>query len=258
VTKLNLFDYLTNRWTFDYLWTIALDMKLFLPGVFESNALAKAVNGSLWSIPAECLMYLLTPPILIAASFFTGKRVILCAITIVVSIASLWFWYFNHSTTQFVVLGTDLWVCLSVAPYFWIGACFAVCGFDRFLNIYVAFMGLFALSIFATGATLTEAMLMLVLPYACLSFGSGPNALHRHTRGIDISYGLFLWGFPVQQTLNHVFGTALGPWQMFFASLCITAPIALLSWTFVEKPMLRLKTSAAFRLDRPSLAPVMD
>jgi peptidoglycan/LPS O-acetylase OafA/YrhL len=60
-------------------------------------------------------------------------------------------------------------------------------------------------------------------------------------RGADYSYGLYLYGFAVQQAVARIF-----PWSHhWYLNLALTVPIASLfaamSWTFVEKPTLQLK-----------------
>jgi peptidoglycan/LPS O-acetylase OafA/YrhL len=57
----------------------------------------------------------------------------------------------------------------------------------------------------------------------------------------DISYGVYLYGWPVQQALQALFPTVSG-WAMLPAALAITCGLAALSWVFVEKPALRLKS----------------
>jgi peptidoglycan/LPS O-acetylase OafA/YrhL len=57
----------------------------------------------------------------------------------------------------------------------------------------------------------------------------------------DISYGVYLYGWPVQQTLQALFPSASG-WAMLPPALAVTCCIAALSWYVVEKPALRLKS----------------
>lgn len=66
-----------------------------------------------------------------------------------------------------------------------------------------------------------------------------PAALERTFR-TDLSYGVYLYAYPVQQTLVHIFSihTPLG---LFVAALPITLVLAWLSWTFVERRFLTLK-----------------
>ncbi len=58
-------------------------------------------------------------------------------------------------------------------------------------------------------------------------------------RKIDLSYGIYLFGFPIQQLLIAATGQAIGPETLFLVSFPITCGIAYLSWTFVEGPCLR-------------------
>ena len=66
---------------------------------------------------------------------------------------------------------------------------------------------------------------------------------HRRT---DLSFGLFLFGFPVQQTLLVIGWPWLNPALFFLVSWLATAPFALLCWFAVERPGMNWKR----RLDR--------
>lgn len=58
----------------------------------------------------------------------------------------------------------------------------------------------------------------------------------------DISYGIYIYAFPVQQLLV-VMGApaALGFWGYATVALALTVPLAWLSWKLVEKPAMRFK-----------------
>jgi peptidoglycan/LPS O-acetylase OafA/YrhL len=56
----------------------------------------------------------------------------------------------------------------------------------------------------------------------------------------DISYGVYLYGWPVQQCLQALFPTTPG-WMMLAPALAITGLLATLSWLLVEKPALSFK-----------------
>lgn len=58
LTTLPLADYFSNPHTLGYLRTIGLYITYYLPGVFDGNRYPNAVNGSLWSLPVEFLMYI--------------------------------------------------------------------------------------------------------------------------------------------------------------------------------------------------------
>jgi peptidoglycan/LPS O-acetylase OafA/YrhL len=56
----------------------------------------------------------------------------------------------------------------------------------------------------------------------------------------DLSYGTYIYGWPVQQTLVWA-GLAVTPAINAFAALLVVLPLAFLSWRLVEKPALRMK-----------------
>lgn len=57
----------------------------------------------------------------------------------------------------------------------------------------------------------------------------------------DISYGMYIYAFPVQQLLVVAGGTAWPVWLHAAVTLGATTVLAWLSWTLVESPALRLK-----------------
>ena len=74
-----------------------------------------------------------------------------------------------------------------------------------------------------------------------------PALTHRSTEpGADLSYGTYLYGWPVQQTLHALLpgSTAL---VLLAPSIVITLAVAALSWSAVEKPALALKAKALGR-----------
>ena len=66
----------------------------------------------------------------------------------------------------------------------------------------------------------------------------------RWPKRIDYSYGLFLYGFPVQQGLLSQWPT-LGPWQLFALATPVALLLAAVSWHLLERP--RANRSDLFR-----------
>ncbi len=71
-----------------------------------------------------------------------------------------------------------------------------------------------------------------------------PAAFAPLTRLPDLSYGIYIWQWPVMQSLYH-YGLARDPLTMLLMALPISAGIAALSWYLVEKPALRRKVPMA-------------
>jgi peptidoglycan/LPS O-acetylase OafA/YrhL len=58
----------------------------------------------------------------------------------------------------------------------------------------------------------------------------------------DLSYGVYIYGFPVQQLLFLAGANSLGP-LVFTGLACVAVlPFAALSWLLVERPAMRMKT----------------
>ncbi|MFD0272439.1 acyltransferase family protein [Kitasatospora sp. NPDC127111] len=60
----------------------------------------------------------------------------------------------------------------------------------------------------------------------------------------DYSYGVYIYGFPVEQALALVGAARLGPLGFLACALAATAVLAALSWHVVEEPALRLRHRA--------------
>lgn len=76
--------------------------------------------------------------------------------------------------------------------------------------------------------------------------------LHRVASRNDVSYGMYVYAFPVQQLLVLASaGVILPPWLFAVLATALTVPFAWASWLLVERPAMRLKRLTAGRhLDR--------
>jgi len=59
--------------------------------------------------------------------------------------------------------------------------------------------------------------------------------------GGDYSYGLYLYAYPVQQTLAHFQVHEWGLWPYLALSFLIALVLGALSWHFIEHPALSLR-----------------
>ncbi len=100
--------------------------------------------------------------------------------------------------------------------------------------------------------TLMYALAPLPLGYFLLSLGGSRRIRLGSTN--DISYGAYIYAFPVQQLLAVLGGQRLGYLGMFLATIALTTPIAWLSWKLIERPALQLKN---MRLSRPGPTAVL-
>lgn len=54
----------------------------------------------------------------------------------------------------------------------------------------------------------------------------------------DISYGMYIYAFQVQQLVAVQGGAALGYWQFSLVALAATVPMAIASWLLLERPVI--------------------
>jgi len=94
----------------------------------------------------------------------------------------------------------------------------------------------------------------LVLPPALLWLTRhGPLVDFEKNAGGDYSYGLYIYGYPVQQILAHFHVPQLGFALYLSAALLLALALAVASWHLIEKPALALKSFSWN--SRPALTP---
>lgn len=85
-------------------------------------------------------------------------------------------------------------------------------------------------------------MLPLIVLCASLSPVKGLSTITKYIG--DLSYGLYIYGFPVQQTLVYFFRPDAN--TLIISSILVTAVFAYMSWHLIEKPALKLKNLSKF------------
>lgn len=93
--------------------------------------------------------------------------------------------------------------------------------------------------------------LLLIVPTSAVWVGLKSWPVFRSAaRFGDLSLGIFLWGWPVQQVLRHWLGTEAPLAVQFAIALPPIVLLAWLSWHLIEKPALRLKPTHRARTAR--------
>jgi peptidoglycan/LPS O-acetylase OafA/YrhL len=244
-SEFSLEKYFSNRDVHRYLIGMFLKLGETLPGVFSNNPHSAVVNGSLWSLPIEVKCYLM-----LAAMFAFGaawfRRFFFCAllallVTIVLLVAR------GPINVPIFRVDSILFVKL-VAPFF-LGVAVALWIPKRFLSAALASIALFVVSALSFSVTPFQKwawfFFAISLAWLVLSIGIKSEPYQQRYDGIhrtnaDISYGLYLWAFPVQQALIYKI-PGISFFGLLFGTLVIVVPIAYASWRLVEQPMLAEK-----------------
>ncbi|MCD7833344.1 MAG: acyltransferase [Lachnospiraceae bacterium] len=144
-----------------------------------------------------------------------------------------------------VFYGTELIPAYHLITMYIIGVFFTFEQAKKYLNIQVALVGMCLLIVFeSSGVFLQYFLLLMVLPYTVFSFAFAPNAaFSRFGRKIDLTYGIYLYGFFFQQLVvywQNKHGVTYPYTKTLLLSAIPTLLAALLSFYLVEKPAQRL------------------
>ena len=224
--------------TLDFAWQTASGWgaPVALPGAYAHNPFPNAVNGSLWTLPIEIRLYvalgvagivgLLAHRIgwmaALAAGIVAGA-IVPDAITIPL----------HAGPGNRPVLELALMFGLGSLAYAWRDA------IPLSLGALIAAIALVAWNPWGLArGTLFEPL----LAYIVLVLGYHPLLRWtRFNRIGDYSYGVYVYSFPVQQTLvEHLHG--ISPALLLVTALPITLALGALSWHALERPALRLKS----------------
>jgi peptidoglycan/LPS O-acetylase OafA/YrhL len=223
--------------------TLAL-CKIDLPGGFAHNP-ASGVNESTWTILPEFFCYLL---VALLGWLGTYRRpIVLLALTCVFiglfgvqRVAHPALLNEKAEITWLPVLYKGQWP--RFLSFFLLGMCF------HFYRERLRFSrpAVLAALVLLLGSVLLRHGILLALPtcglYLLFALAFAPIArLNRFARSGDFSYGIYLYSYPVQQTIVAFGKPYLTPYSLFALAFPVSCLLAAASWHWVEKPFLQRK-----------------
>ncbi|MFN7992025.1 MAG: acyltransferase [Bryobacteraceae bacterium] len=206
----------------------AYGMEWFLPGVFEQHR-DKAVNGSIWSLVVEVRMYILL--VILHVLGLLRRAALMSGLIAATLIAGYWL----HPRIPLAWSPTDY----HVSSLFLLGM---LCWLnrDRIPMSPLLLVPLLALAAALHGTPHFIAGYSLVVCYSVFLIGFAPGADWRRWLGGDYSYGVFLYGWPVQQCVL-LWNRDMPAWQNAAMSIPLALALGALSWHGVEKRALSWK-----------------
>lgn len=207
-------------------------------GVFEHNIYPRAINGSLWSLCYEFSMYLCI------GILFPLKKQLKKLLFVLIIVWLLSYFLFLNKANYFDFLFNKLFLdsnqFFRLSLYFIAGSILSFVDLKKYnkKNIKIFLFITLLISVFLDKFHLVSYTL---LPIFVLLIGisySKPLNYIPHRIG-DISYGVYIYGFLVQQTLMNYFD--LNSISLAILSLLCTYLLAYLSWYLIEKKMLKFK-----------------
>lgn len=237
VTNMDRMDFLQSPQTYKYLGAnlvFANFLQPTLSGVFEGNAF-HAMNGALWTIKIEVMLYFLVPVLVLGYRWFNPVTVLLLSLGFGMAWYSYFQFHFPHALGPMLARQFP-----GQLPYFAMGSFFAVAPLSaKWRNALMIAAIAYILSGLNRMQPWSEYVNMLAYP--CLVIGL--SQVRQISIGIgrmgDMSYGIYLFHFPVLQLLadRGVFG--INPWLGLGCGVLITLLLAFLSWHLLEKGFLK-------------------
>jgi peptidoglycan/LPS O-acetylase OafA/YrhL len=237
-----------ETWKYLLLNSSLVRMHFNLPGVFLENHYPRAVNGSLWSLKFEMFMYAVTFAAgLLGLAIARGRPrsgpTLACLVVLFATLfAAIQGWIPGIRGSS----GTNGGLAMSC---FAAGAlCFAA---RRLVPLHGLGAILAIAAITATGGgPLAVPVLAFGLTYTCLWLAFTPHLdAHGFARRGDFSYGMYIYAFPVQQTLYGAF-PVMSPATNFATATVLTLGLAALSWHLVERRAMAAREPLAAFLAR--------
>jgi peptidoglycan/LPS O-acetylase OafA/YrhL len=228
-----------------------------LPGVFEHNPSGNHINVSLWSLRHEVLCYIIIFLVVLTNRF---SRVLVTGLTLGLVILAY------PACASFVAerlqnvrsamsLKLDIPYLFSqgifVIPFFFVGSFFYYVRDRIAVNLAGFVVSLIAILVIILYGEIFP-LFPFALGYAVIYLAFRNTLISELFKENDYSYGIYIFAFPMQQTLVALFPVNMTWWQNALLAYPPVLFLAVLSWHLVERPSLRCARALDKKVVQPS------
>lgn len=238
-TTMSLSAYFADPLFARYFFNLVGHVQYHLPGVFTENPVPW-VNGQLWTLPWDLYGYI-TLALLALFNLVRHRRLFVGAVLLLCLIAP-----FRGGMDVLAHIGDGSTVVpVVLVEAFLLGVCLYLYRDKVILKASYCWTAAIAAWIFFL---LPAGDYLAVFPalYVTVYLGLLNPPRNRLIASGDYSYGVYLYGFPVQQAVFVLFGPSA--WINIVVSTVVVSALAVFSWWCVERQALRLRP-ALFRLE---------
>jgi peptidoglycan/LPS O-acetylase OafA/YrhL len=251
-TTLPLRGYFSSQQTLGY---VVQNTGLFaatyqLPGVFESNPYPGApINGSLWTLAMEVSAYALVPLLVV----FGARVARTSSVVVLAGFAGMTIVLGLPGVPPRSLVEVPLLPMATFVTAFILGHVVYLHGVGRATRwpLLVVALAAYAVALLCPGSSTTAPVVLCFLVGGTVLWASHhwPRVLTGSAVWTGVSYGVYLWGFPVTQALIAVGVGA--PALLALLALPLTLAAGWVSWVLVERPTAELKRYLRPRTLRP-------
>lgn len=231
LTAFTMHDYFSSPAFAAYFLNIVGIIHFTLPGVFLTNPWPEIVNTQLWTIPFELEAYMVLT--LLALAGIARKRAWFLAAAVLMQTGAALYRFTHPEPLPLLVGGRLLVLCFifGVTAYFYRDRIRSNAGIAIASGILLAVLFYIPGGEYFIGAPITYLTIYIGL--------FNPKRIRFFLSG-DYSYGMYLYGFPIQQCLVALI-PSLSVGGNAVLALAIAFIIAHFSWHLVEKRAMALK-----------------
>jgi peptidoglycan/LPS O-acetylase OafA/YrhL len=212
-----------------------------LPGVFADNPAPGMVNVSLWTIPWEFGCSIALFAVMFFREGLRSRALVAVTVVALITIPTTLVAFGRGPTLHMRPPGHLLALC------FMAGTCFYVYRHKIPSNLYL-FIGCLALSLLLFSGVRSAYFAIIPIAYVTIYLGVLDPPKYGFMKRTDLSYGIYLYGCVVQQTLVSLFPGARVWWINWIISTVLAAFCAFFSWHLIEGPIMRHKKQIIARL----------
>jgi peptidoglycan/LPS O-acetylase OafA/YrhL len=235
LTVLSLTDYFGDAHTWLYPFAVLVQFANAVPphGIFSQPPFPEAANEPLWTIKYEIAAYIGLAMLMCVGALQRRWPTVACLIL---------------SCGAFVLLHQERESLIYSFPYQ--SSRYAVCfllgvlaySFRERLNVSPTWLTLTAFGgwLFVNSRLEPLGWIFLAAHLSIVAGAADYGVVSRFCRRIDLSYGAYIYGWPVQKILLLLF-PVMGVTGLISVSLICVLLFATASWVFIEEPALALK-----------------
>lgn len=235
-TILSLKNYVINPQTWSYFRNVmpVFGLQYTLPGVFVHNPGDIGVNGSIWTLVVEERLYLFMCIVFLLRKKFRDYFVWFVLVPNVFYIINRF--YYSGEIIPFLSTRGFFYALIflnSAALYF------LKVKFSKSLFWYIFLSAIvFSIAVFFPNLDFLYFFSIPVFVNAIAQIKGFTNYAGKYG---DFTYSIYVFSFPVQQMFIAKGIFIKEPYGLFFVTIVILFPAAVLSWNLIEKKFLKMK-----------------
>ncbi len=236
-TQSTIGAYFSNIHSYTYIRNIMplFGIQFTLPNVFNTNIGDAGVNGSMWTLIVEERLYLIIGLLFLQKAYL--KKILIVGILFLNIFYFIQTVFFNGSFAHYLKGGNVYYaiIFLNASLFYFLQIQFTTIKYKLLITTL-----LFAFLYFTSFYIFKNSVQLIFIPFLVILLAEIKSSINNASKYGDITYGLYIFSFPVQQMLiaNKI---CPSPYLLFLVTILIVTPLAFLSWHLIEKKLLSLK-----------------